>query len=217
MSEWKIRLPICGRDDVLIDVAAQTRHIEDPDEARVMRTIVHDATWGDGLWTAGELFDRLAAMSQPERRALLDGARLKNGLDTCADTEGHRVFVAANEELARRPAPPPPTCPACGRHPTDSAGMPDLNIPPVRQWWCEEHRGRAPVEDLGLPPSGIGLDMRYIDPDEVARERRADELREEANRQRREELEAEREERAAAREAQGANWQIAGPGWTPNE
>jgi hypothetical protein len=96
--------------------------------------------------------------------------------------------VRANEALARRPKPPPPACPTCGTPPLTAQGFPDLNIAPVRRWWCPEHRDQAAPGDLDPPSSGIRADMTPIPSDaEVERDSRADARRAEEDRQRREE------------------------------
>ena len=135
-------------------------------------------------------------------------------MPTAEEAEAHDRFEAANEALARRPKPPAPTCPACGEPPLTAQGMPDANAPPVQRWHCPQHVHLAQAGDMDPPPLPIDPFFRLIDPDEVAREQRQDELRAEQDRQRRELREHEAAERAAVKVARDASWKPQGMGWT---
>jgi hypothetical protein len=158
--------------------------LPDPEDRQVVQQLVVDAI--GTFATAGELIDHLDALSRPERRALLDRARVASGLDPVADVEGHRAFLRANEEIARRPRPPLPACAVCGINPTGAGGMP-AEVPRVRRWHCPEHEHLAQAGDMDPPTLPISPHFQFADPAEVERERRAHARRAEEDRQRREE------------------------------
>jgi hypothetical protein len=106
---WQIQIPCRDRDDSIIDVAANARHLPD-EEAKVALAIATDAMV-DGVETAGQLLDKLGAMSQPERHELLNRARVDSGLDTVEDVVALQRFEQANRVLRGRrrntgPVPP---------------------------------------------------------------------------------------------------------------
>jgi hypothetical protein len=185
MSDWSIRVPFFGERDEDIGLAiSQTRHYSDAEEGQIVRQILIGMQC-DGAGTIGAALDRLEGAGQAGRRQLLDRARMAVGLP---DTETVEIREHNAAAAAVAVPPPFPRCPACNRYPTDSLGFPDWNIPPVKRWWCEEHRDQAEPGDLGPPPSGIRLDMTPIpDPAEVEREQRRDERLAEQQRERNEE------------------------------
>jgi hypothetical protein len=197
---WQIHIPHHGdRDAPLTDVGFDARHLEDPEDRAVTREFVLDSMLDSGLETVGDLIDMLSNAGPAQRRELLNKCRLAAGLETVEDVEGHARFVQANEALLYRPHRPVPSCAVCGAHPTTPQGMPDPNIPAVRRWHCREHVHLAQPGDMQAPPSPIDMSMRYVDPDEIAREQRQDERRAEEAERRRRDREAEAEATRAAR------------------
>jgi hypothetical protein len=201
MSGWTIRIPHRDRDEALIDTASNCRQLEG-DESAVTRTIVLDAAV-DGLRIAGELLDRLDGLEPHERRALLDHARVENGLPPTGEVEAvQRAEVATKAGSARAASDSPyQLCHAtgCNALPTNALGVP-IPVNAVR-WFCAEHRGEARPGDMDprpapwrLSPSGAIVEAN---PREDARQAAAIESR---ARQRESEL-ADRATDAAARDA----------------
>ena len=75
----EIRIPHRHRSDPVSSVGELARHLESPDEERILRQLVLDAA-GAGLSTVGALLDQIDRLAPTERRALLDRARASAGL-----------------------------------------------------------------------------------------------------------------------------------------
>ena len=197
---WEITLLVRDRDEPLVDVAYSARGIEDPEAAAVARTVAIQAETEGALRTAGELIDHLEGMTPPQRRTVLDRARVENGLDTVADAMARRRFKQANEAARRRAADRPvPTCAVCGTRPTGTGGMP-AQIPTVRKWHCPDHVAQAQPGDMDPPPLPVDLNLRLLDPDEAAAAEAEDERFREEHERRRRERKAEAEAIRVARE-----------------
>jgi hypothetical protein len=200
MSDWEIRLPIRSRDEPLADVAHSARGIEDAQDRAVARTIAIDAAVHGGMRTAGELIDHLEAAGPAGRRPILDDAREAAGLERSEDIDSRERFEAIQRQVRRRAANRPiPTCAVCGVHPTGAGGMPG-EAPTVRKWHCPHHEHLAEPGDMDPPPLPIDLNLRVVDPDEIAAAEREDERLREQFEHRRRERAAEAEVLRVARE-----------------
>jgi hypothetical protein len=107
MSDWRIEIPFRHREDPLSTVGELARHLPN-DQDRVVRQLVLGGA-GAGLFTVGDLLDRLDAMSPAERRALLDQTRSEVGANRLGDRrvaqvdEQSRVLsISANAAAAAR-------------------------------------------------------------------------------------------------------------------
>ena len=195
---WQLHVPHRDRSDSLLEVVDMAEELPDPEDRATTRALAMDAYLEDRLESAGELLDRIERADPAERRSMLDRARVSAGLLNTKDERDHRAFVATNGRLRVRP---PQQCAVCGTVPTRPDGLPDMNVARVRRWHCPTHEHLAEPGDFDSLLSGVRPDMTPIpDPDELAREQRADEQRAEQQRQRREAREAEAEAIRVARE-----------------
>ena len=98
------------------------------------------------------------------------------GVETPDDRRDRATFEANQAAAQLRRPPYYPVCAAvsCERHPTDTAGMP-MEVSRVRRWFCPDHERLAQAGDLEPLELPVDAHMRYVDPDEVERERRRDE------------------------------------------
>jgi hypothetical protein len=221
VSDYRIEIPHRARDESVVDVLCDDlRAIEDPESRAVTRAVLQEAA-ENGTRTVGQVIDGLEAMSQSERREVLDRARVELGLDTVAETIAHQRFVDANEAARRRATRRrAPACPVCGRTPTGVGGMP-AEVPVVKRWHCPDHEHLAAPGDMDPPQLPVDMLMRYVDPDEVEREQREDERRLAEHKRKLEERAAEAEAIRKARE----RWieerrddpyvnPFSGPGWS---
>lgn len=200
---WQLHVPHTALDQTPAEALVANADAKlEGEERTVAAQLLLDASIDSEIATIGDLVDRIERLDPAGRRRLLDRTREAAGLVSASDVEALERFTAANEQLARRPRPPLPRCPICNVTPTTAEGFPDpMAAAGVKRWHCEEHRDQAAPGDLDPPPSGIGLDMRFIpDPDEVERGRHEDERRAERDRQRRADREAEAEATRVARE-----------------
>jgi hypothetical protein len=202
---WSIKVPHRTREDTLIDVAASATSLAD-DDRRVTQHIVLEAQVA-GDRSAGDLLDRLGAMSREARRQVLDDAREASGLPRSEDLDRRQAFVRMQQAL-------PPgrdrmgrafqTCHAegCTSHPVGAGGQ---WVPhPAARWFCEAHRDQAEPGDLDPYEADGWIDFRTMQaiPGRAERKRLAAEqqrLREE-DRRRNEAREAEAEAMRRARE-----------------
>jgi hypothetical protein len=220
MSGWEIRLPDLNRDESLVDLACAESALPDKDDRLVLRELVLAATLA-GDHTAGDLFDRLEAAGPAGRRPILDNAREAAGLPRTEDLDRAEHFEALQRQARQRAGDRPiPKCAVCGARPIGPGGFPE-EVPHVRKWHCPEHVSQAQPGDMDPPPLPVGLDMRLLDPDEIAREDREDERRRVEHERRLQERAAEAEVTRGARERwerQNADdpyinpW--SGPGWS---
>ncbi|MEK6271462.1 MAG: hypothetical protein AABM42_02290 [Actinomycetota bacterium] len=215
MSSWQIQVPNRGGeqplDDAIFDLRAA---LPDAEDRRITREIFVACRIA-GLSTVGQVMEGFEQMTTAELRACLDSVRERVGLKSASDIDADHAFEMRQKEVRRRAAQRPvPTCAVCGVHPTDANGMPDLDVPLVRRWHCSAHLDQAGPTDMLPPPMPVNGLMRVVDPDEVAREQRKDELRAKAEKQRREQREHEAAERAEIEAARAERWKPTGRGWT---
>lgn len=204
MSRWEIRLPFRQSSDPLVEVDhSEFQAIDDPQERRITRRLVNELMF-TGIRTVQDALDHLEDVGDDGRRALLDRAREQEGLMPTREQVEHDRFVATNRALQGRPRPPLPECAICHCRPTDPTGMPVANPPRVRRWHCAAHEHLAQPGDLEPSPLPVDAHFGYVDPDEVAREKRADQLRAEEDHHRREQRAHEVAERVAAEQASEA-------------
>jgi hypothetical protein len=120
MSGWSIQIPYRDRSDPLSTVADAARSLPADQDRAVARQLVLDGA-RDGLVTAGDLLDRLDAMSPEERRALLDQTRSEVGLPTASAIDASRRYDEQSRVLSIASASAPPLRLAVG-----PAGLIDL-------------------------------------------------------------------------------------------
>jgi len=207
---WQILVPYPHPEDSLATVGELANTLEADEDCAVARQLVLSGLMA-GLSTAGQLVDRIEALDTADRRQLLDAARQLAGLEPTGTVEARRSFEAATASAQITAAAESlwKTCPAdgCNAIPVNDSGTP---IPvDVKRWWCRAHRHLVAEGDmrprpsrLRYAPSGAVIER---DPDEEAREARAEERRRQVAEERRVEraVEAGRTLRAdkAAREA----------------
>ena len=181
---WSISIPFVSRSDSLPAVADAARALPEGDDRAVARQIVLRGMTS-GMTTAGDLVDRLAAMSPAERRALLDQARVGAGLPSTAETSAAAARMVraqminddARDEIGR-------ALQVCAQ-----VGCKNFPIDPVtgahaphaaRRWWCSEHM--AGHEDdmqpwtmrIGYGPSGAIVFLDEVERDIATAEREAE-------------------------------------------
>jgi hypothetical protein len=196
-------------------------HLQDPEDQATARELAVYAMTNSNAETIGDVIGMVERATPTQRRALLNKCRTEAGLDTVEEVERRARFEAFQKELADRPVRPTPTCPACGRYPTDPGGMPSANIAPVRRWWCPEHEHLAEPGDMDAPALPITAGMQLLpDEAEIERERRRDERLQRAQAERNEQRRIRAREKEEARKIherqvdEGLAWTLAGPGWT---
>jgi hypothetical protein len=96
VTDWQIRLPFRSRTDPLTSVADAARELPTGEERAIVRQLVLDEIVGGSATTAGELLDKLEKASPPERRKMLDDARVGAGLLSTATVEAHRRVEMAS-------------------------------------------------------------------------------------------------------------------------
>jgi hypothetical protein len=138
VTDWYIRIPHRTRGESLATVARQLR-AEDRDVARALVL----AAAGRGIGTAGALLDELQAMTQAERREILDSARAEVGLPATSVVDVHREISRVNPPAGLQACHSPTGCSAI---PTTASGS--WAPVRVRKWYCEEHRRFAAPGDM---------------------------------------------------------------------
>jgi len=207
MSEWQIQIPFRERSDSLTAVGELAGKLETDEDCAVARQLVISGLMA-GLSTAGQLIDRVEALDKTGRRELLDAARRLAGLESIEVVEGRRRFEAfnASAQLVAAAESPWQVCAAdgCNTIPVNHSGAP---VPvDVKRWWCAAHRDQAAEGDmqprpprLRYSPSGAIIEF---DPDEDAREARAEESRRRLREDRLAERAVQAEELAGLEQAQ---------------
>jgi hypothetical protein len=203
---WQLQIPHTSPDELLTDALFDARAIPDPDDRRIAREVLLEAR-RSGLLRVGELLDRIEGAGPDERRAMLDQARERVGLEPTGEVDFKREFdrlqasfPRGGEQRDENGMVLGPTCAEEGCTVTllDQHGA--LGKVRAKAWRCEAHREghEADMEDWAprLGFSEIGL---VIDLDQQDRER-------EQARRWDERLAAERARQQAEREAKAAGY-----------
>lgn len=151
MTDWAISVPVRDPAESLVDTAWHVRELP-PEDRSVARQIIFDAATS-GMDTAGDLLDHLDALTVPERRALLDAARVACDLPTTETVDAGRAVEAASAAGLARMESGLMACAAADCHvvPTTASGA--LRPVDCRRWWCDAHRHLAAEGDLDPRPS----------------------------------------------------------------
>jgi hypothetical protein len=153
MTDWQIRLPYRYRDESYVDVASNARALEG-DESQVVRQLVISARLDGVAETAGELLDYIDGLEPPERRELLDRARVDCGLPTTAEVDAHRQRPLIVRTTGAGGGFPNCADPDCNAVPMRAGIFFD---PGVARWWCDAHVDQAGAGDMEPVGSGIVL------------------------------------------------------------
>lgn len=98
MSDWVLSFAHRGPDQRLIDTFADQRVLS-TEEREIARSILFGFATEPGFETVGDVLDHIEGMSSPERRRLLDEARVDAGLATTSTWR--------RKSASDRPATPP--------------------------------------------------------------------------------------------------------------
>jgi hypothetical protein len=122
-------------------------------ETRALSREVLTAARLNGVKSFNPIIEELRAMSPPEHKAIVDRLRRKLGLKTSEDLRMESMMHRGADLTSIYP-----TCPACGVSPVDPhTGSLKAIDPPVRRWWCDQHRDMASPGDFDEIGSGIKI------------------------------------------------------------
>jgi hypothetical protein len=200
----ELRIPHHGDpDEPVFDVIDSLRHTLDGDDRAVAREVLIEARM-EGQATIGEVLDRIESMEPSDRRALVERARERAGLESLWALEWE-------DDRRRRQAAAPPQRDAAGLA-FQLCAAPDCSVEPLsdvtgapmkvaaKRWWCPEHEHLAAPGDLNPWTSPLRMTARgIVDIEEEAAEAKRIETELESRRVRREQLQAERRAEAAER------------------
>jgi predicted phage gp36 major capsid-like protein len=155
---WRLHVPHRAREDSLVDVAAAAVALEG--EGRAVARVLAIQAHMDGLKTAGDLLDAIAAETPEQRRARLDRAREAAGLPASGRVDEARrlALVQAAGRRAAAAESPWQVCaePSCTAVPVNPVGGAPVPVD-VRRWWCEVHRHLAAEGGMQPRPSRVRL------------------------------------------------------------
>lgn len=172
---WRLHIPHRSPDAPVTEIAECVRALPEPERA-VTRQLVLDLAVGHGARTVGDVLRIVEGSSPAERRALLDVARTRAGLEDTGTVDAHERFEATSH-AARVTGGALSAWQLCHSSGCDAMPLSEVGIPCAttsRRWFCPAHRDEAEPGDLEPHTSGVRLSpsgaLIPIDPDEEARE-----------------------------------------------
>jgi hypothetical protein len=197
----EIRIPFVDRSQPLDAEALDLpRHLDDPQERRVVTQVIADAMATPGMETMGDL---LRAFDCGGGRELVNTARTNAGLPTIESEEAARAYEARRRaHTAEAPRDhagrTPGVCchSGCSNYLVDPAFPGGPGLTKAARWACTRHADEGDFSDWGPARLIVGPSGAFVDPVEQARDAARDAQQAERRRVRREAEQAERRKEA---------------------
>jgi hypothetical protein len=153
MKTWQIPIPYKSLSDSLVDVGANARALEDPEDRAVVHALVLLAIescppGGVDVLTASDLLEVVKAIPPDGRRHALDVLRTKAGLPSTVEVE-RKAMLDSRSYVALPDSRRVPTCAADG---CQTIARDPVTWQPcvvdVNRWFCAEHQSLAQPGDM---------------------------------------------------------------------